>query len=216
MYIPPLHAETDENTLFSFISDHPFGALVTVNGAGDPVATHIPWVLHRERGTCGTLEGHIARANLEHGGVDAIEDHRALVIFTGPQAYISPAWYASKYEHGKVVPTWNYVAVHVYGAFRFVTDPDRLAVHLASLVEQHESGRADAWTIDQAPRDYIERQMRAIVGIELSIDRIEGKWKMSQNRSAADAAGVIEALRRSENVTDREVAEIVALRNRSS
>jgi len=216
MYIPPLHAETDRNTLFSFVSEHPFGALVTVNGVGDPVATHIPWVLHRERGSRGTLEGHIARANLEHGGVDAREDHRALVIFTGPQAYISPAWYASTYEHGKVVPTWNYVAVHVYGTFRYVTDPDRLAVHLASLVEQHESGRADAWTIDQAPRDYIERQMRAIVGIELSIDRIEGKWKMSQNRSAADAAGVVEALRRSENATDREVAEIVALRKQSS
>ena len=215
MYIPPLHAETDPNALFSFLEANPFGALVTVNAAGDPVATHIPWVVHRERGTHGTLEGHIARANVEHGTVDTGEqDRRGLVIFTGPHAYISPSWYPSKAEHGKVVPTWNYVAVHVYGTFRFVTDPERLERHLRALVERHESGRAGSWTIDQAPRDYIDRQMRAIVGIDLSIERIEGKWKMSQNRPAADVAGVIEGLRSSGNSNDAEVAETVALRKR--
>jgi transcriptional regulator len=216
MYIPPLHAETDLNTLFSFLEENSFGALVTVNPSGDPGVSHIPWVVHRDRGARGVLEGHIARANLEHGNADAVaEDRRALVIFTGPHAYISPSWYPSTSEHGKVVPTWNYVAVHVYGTFRFVTDPERLALHLAALVEQHEARRPKPWAIEQAPRDYIERQMRAIVGIELSIERIEGKWKMSQNRSAADVDGVIDGLRSSANPDDAVVAEVVALRRRS-
>ena len=216
MYIPPLHAETDLSTLFSFLEENSFGALVTVNASGDPVVSHIPWVVHRGRGARGVLEGHIARANLEHGSADPLEeDRRGLVIFTGPHAYISPSWYASKFEHGRVVPTWNYVAVHVYGTLRFVTDPERLAIHLAALVEQHEARRMEPWTIEQAPRDYIERQMRAIVSIELSIERLEGKWKMSQNRSAADVDGVIDGLRSSANPNDRVVAELVALRRRS-
>jgi transcriptional regulator len=120
MYIPPAHAESDRETLFGFIAAHPFGALVSVNPSGTLVATHMPWVVHEEIGVHGILEGHIARANREHGSVGAEVWAPGLVLFTGPDAYISPSWYPSKAEHGRVVPTWNYVAVHVYGRFRFV------------------------------------------------------------------------------------------------
>ena len=219
MYIPPTHAETDEDTIFAFLAAHPFGALVTVAEDGELVATHLPWLVHRDRGPNGVLEGHIAKANREHqlardNGTDRSSE--ALVIFTGPNAYISPSWYPSKAEHGKVVPTWNYVAVHVYGRVHFTSDREFLARHLEHLVTRHEGGRSTPWTIGDAPRDYIERQMSAIVGVELSISRIEGKWKMSQNRPPADVDAVIEKLRESPSAQDRAVGEIVAMRKRST
>ena len=216
MYIPAPHAETDDDALLAFIAANPLGALVTASATGELVATHIPWVIHRGRGRRGTLQGHIARANSEHTASQAEAADRelqALVIFTGPDAYISPSWYASAREHGKVVPTWDYVAVHVVGKARFTTDPEFLARHLEQLVATHENGRPAPWTVRGAPADYIERQMRAIVGVEVAIDRIEGKWKMSQNRSAEDVAGVVENLRNARGAKERAVAEIVAARN---
>lgn len=224
MYIPPAHAETNADALFAFMEAHPFGVLVSQSAVGELVATHMPWVIHRDRGPRGVLEGHIARANTEHGapmqsdtdtGDGSARWLRALVIMTGPDAYISPSWYPSKAEHGKVVPTWNYVAVHVYGAFRLTTDPSFLRRHLADLVARHEAHRPAPWSIDDAPADYVDRQLRAIVGIEFRVERIEGKWKMSQNRPAADIEGVTHGLRQSARAMDREVAEIVALRRRS-
>jgi transcriptional regulator len=213
MYIPAPHAETDDDALFAFIAANPLGALVTATATGELVATHIPWVIHRGRAH-GTLQGHIARANSEHtAGQTEAADRQALVIFTGADAYISPTWYASMREHGKVVPTWNYVAVHVIGKARFTSDPEFLARHLEQLVAMHENGRPAAWTLGGAPADYIERQMRAIVGVEVAIDRIEGKWKMSQNRSAEDVAGVVENLRNTSGAKERAVADIVAARN---
>ena len=218
MYLPPPHAEANEDTLFAFMAANPLGAFVTTASNGELIATHMPWVIHRERGDQGTLEGHIAKANSGHtANLDLAGDQRlqALVIFTGPDAYISPTWYVSKAEHGKVVPTWNYVAVHVYGKARFTTDQQFLGRHLEQLVATHEAGRPAPWAVGDAPRDYIERQMQAIVGVELAIDRIEGKWKMSQNRPAQDVAGVIENLRKSPRPGDRDVAEVVAERNQS-
>jgi len=218
MYIPAPHAESNEDTLFDFIAGNPLGAFVTTSSSGELVATHMPWVIHRERGEHGALEGHIARANSGHTAhLDLGADHRlsALVIFTGPDAYISPNWYASTIEHGKVVPTWNYVAVHVYGKARFTTDREFLSRHLAQLVSLHESARPTPWSLSDAPREYIERQMQAIVGVELAIERIEGKWKMSQNRPAQDVAGVVDNLRSSPVPEDRAVAEIVAARNQA-
>jgi transcriptional regulator len=224
MYIPPVNAETDADALFAFMETHSFGLLLSQGSGGELVATHMPWVVHRARGPRGVLEGHIARANTEHGAptqptTDAGEPSdawlRGLVILTGPDAYISPSWYPSTAEHGKVVPTWNYIAVHVYGTFRLTTDTTFLRRHLEDLVIRHEGQRPAPWSIDDAPAAYIERQLRAIVGIEFRIERIEGKWKMSQNRNAADIDGVISGLRQSANPTDREVAEIVALRRRS-
>ena len=224
MYIPPANAETDADALFAFMEAHSFGVLVSTRADGELVATHMPWVVHRDRGPSGALEGHVARANTAHGTqalpVGETGDRsdawlQGLVILTGPDAYISPSWYPSKAEHGKVVPTWNYIAVHVYGAFRLTSDATFLRRHLVDLVTRHEARQAEPWSIDDAPADYVERQLHAIVGIEFRIERIEGKWKMSQNRPAADIDGVIEGLRRSEKAMDREVAEIVALRKRS-
>lgn len=215
MYIPAPHAETNADTLFAFISANPLGALVTASSGGELVATHMPWVVHRERGEQGTLEGHIARANSGHtANFDLGTDQQlpALVLFTGPDAYISPTWYASKSEHGKVVPTWNYVAVHVYGKARFTADPEFLARHLEQLVTSHEGRRPTPWAIKDAPREFIERQMRAIVGVELAIERIEGKWKMSQNRPAQDIEGVVQNLRNSTDPKQRAVADVVAAR----
>jgi transcriptional regulator len=216
MYIPPANAERDRETLFGFIAAHPFGALVSVNASGALVATHIPWILHENDGAQGVLQGHIARANREHDSGNGEGATPALVLFTGPDAYISPSWYASKAEHGRVVPTWNYIAVHVYGRFRFVTDDAFLARHLEELVSRHEGHRQTPWHVTDAPADYIERQRRAIVGVELAIERIEGKWKMSQNRPAADVDGVIEGLRQSGAANDRRVAEVVEMSKRSS
>lgn len=216
MYIPAPHAETDPDTLFAFLAANPLGALVTTGANGELVASHIPWVIHPDVGVHGTLRGHLARANSGHTAhldVAAVQTMPALVLFTGADAYISPTWYASKREHGKVVPTWNYVAVHVYGTARFTSDEEFLARHLEQLVATHEAARPPSWSIRDAPADYIERQMRAIVGVEVAIGRIEGKWKMSQNRPMQDVAAVIENLQKSQVVKDRAVGEIVAARN---
>lgn len=218
MYIPAPHAESNKDTLFDFIATNPLGALVTASANGELVATHMPWVIHRDRGEHGTLEGHIARANSDHtANLDLGDDQRvqALVIFTGPDAYISPSWYVSRSEHGKVVPTWNYVAVHVYGKARFTADREFLARHLERLVAAHEAAQSTPWRVGDAPGEYIERQMKAIVGVEVRIERIEGKWKMSQNRSPQDVAGVIDNLSNSPVAKDRAVAQIVADRNRA-
>ena len=219
MYIPPANAESNEDTLFAFLAAHPLGALITRSSGGQLFATHLPWLVDRDRGNHGMLEGHIARANSHHEltGLDATERcTEALVIFSGPDAYISPSWYPSKHEHGKVVPTWNYIAVHVYGTVRFTSDRAFLGRHLERLVATHEGRRPVPWKISDAPPDYIERQMKAIVGVELSIQRIEGKWKMSQNRPAADIDGVVQNLLNSPVARDREVADIVAMRKPST
>ena len=133
----------------------------------------------------------------------------ALVIFTGPDTYVTPSWYASKAEHGKVVPTWNYVAVHAHATLRWIDDPAFLHAHLAALVARHEGARAHPWHIDDAPAEYIAAQERAIVGVELQVTRLEGKWKMSQNRPAADIDGVVHGLGASDVAGERDVARIV-------
>src|SRR6202000_3250039 len=128
----------------------------------------------------------------------------ALVIFSGPDAYVTPRWYATKQETGRVVPTWNYVAVHAYGALRFHDDPAFLRDHLERLTQRHESGKPNAWHVSDAPDDYIAQQMKAIVGVTIEIERLEGKWKMSQNRTDADIAGVVEGLGGSAEARERE------------
>ena len=211
MYIPSSFAEHDLPTLLAFLEAHPFAALVTASGPPGLFATHLPLVLDRTAGPMGTLFGHFARAN-PHFGHIAGGPTEALVIFTGPDAYISPEWYRTKQETGRVVPTWNYVAVHAYGALRLRDDPQFLRQHLEALVSRHESDRVRPWHVSDAPADFIAQQMKAIVGIELAIERLEGKWKMSQNRSAADIDGVIDALGSSKAVRDHAVADIVAER----
>jgi transcriptional regulator len=206
MYIPASHAEHRAEVLYAFLDAHPFAVLVTASAEG-LVATHLPIVLDQTRGPHGTLEGHIARANAQHRQLSVTSE--ALVIFSGPNAYITPTWYPSKAAHGKVVPTWNYVAVHAYGVLRFREDDEFLRRHLAQLTRRHEEGREKPWAVADAPADYLAQQRRAIVGVELEITRLEGKWKMSQNRSAEDIDGVVAGLSSSASPDDREVAAIV-------
>jgi transcriptional regulator len=209
MYIPSTNEESDPEVILGFIQAHPFGALVTA-GADGLFATHLPFVLDRSKGASGALQGHVARANPHHR--QTLQEGEALVIFTGPDAYITPSWYPAKREHGKVVPTWNYVAVHVYGHLRFIEDPTYLRMHLEALTHQHEGGREDAWRIDDAPEAFISQLTRAIVGVELVITRLEGKWKMSQNRPGADIEGVVDGLNRSHDPVHQQVAKVVAQR----
>ena len=190
MYVPPAFAEDSSEVLLDFVDAHPFGVLVTA--APSLFATHLPLVLDRTRGPLGMLRGHVARAN-PHASLGP--ETEALVIFAGPHAYVTPEWYASKREHGRVVPTWNYVAVHATGTLRLVDDLDAVRRHVAELTARHEGSRAHPWSIDDTPPGYVEKQARDIVGVELEIARLEGKWKMSQNRPAADIAGVIDGLR---------------------
>ncbi len=206
MYIPSSNAECRPEILHDFMEAHPFATLVTASTDG-LFATHLPLVLDRTLGPHGTLEGHVARANPHHR--QALLVPEALVIFSAPNAYITPAWYPSKAEHGKVVPTWNYVAVHAYGPVNFRDDHAFLRRHLEALTNQQEARRDQPWALSDAPAEYIEQQERAIVGFELPITRVEGKWKMSQNRSTADIDGVVRGLASSSEMGDRVVAEIV-------
>jgi transcriptional regulator len=211
MYIPSSNVEHRPEVIFDFIEAHSLGALVTAAPSGELFATHLPWLVDRSAGEHGTLRGHVARANPHHR-VPRAEDAEALVIFSGNDAYVRPGWYESKAEHGRVVPTWNYVAVHAYGTLRFTDDPATLRALVESLTARHEMVRPEPWHLSDAPEDYVEKQLRAIVGVELTITRLEGKWKMSQNRSGADIAGVVRGLSESTVAGDRAVAEIVAAR----
>ncbi|MEP6989551.1 MAG: FMN-binding negative transcriptional regulator [bacterium] len=209
MYIPRHFAESDSTVLRSFVAAHPFGTLVT--SGGGLFGTHLPLMLRDDVGALGTLEGHIARAN-EHWKRTP-QGSEALVIFSGAQAYVTPTWYPSKEETGKVVPTWNYVAVHAYGTVRFVDDPHLIRSHLNRLTARHEAERGSRWAIEDAPADFVANQIRAIVGVEIEITRLEGKWKMSQNRSERDVTGVLAGLRDSGRPEDADIALIVASRN---
>jgi transcriptional regulator len=215
VYIPRSFAEHDLPTLLAFIEVHPLAALVTASTTDGLFATHLPLVLDRDAGPMGTLIGHFARAN-PHSRCAADRPVAALVIFTGPDAYITPEWYPTKDETGRVVPTWNYVAVHAYGTLRVHDDPQFLRRHLETLVGRHEAGRAHPWHVSDAPEDYIAQQMHAIIAVELPIDRLEGKWKMSQNRSDADIAGVIRGLGESKSAGDQAVAAIISERRPKS
>lgn len=186
MYLPKHFEETDLGTLHTLIEAHPLATWV-VGGGTDiaPTVNHIPFLLDRRRGTHGTLIGHVARANPVWR-----QPGRSVLVFQGPHAYISPGWYASKREHGKVVPTWNYAVVHAHGQARAIEQPDELRALVGRLTDTHEARQAVPWKVGDAPPDYIDQMLKAIVGIELPIDQLVGKWKVSQNRPAADRAGV--------------------------
>ena len=210
MYVPASFAEPDRAVLHAFMASHPLGAMITSSPTHGLYATHLPLVLDSTRGSSGVLQGHIARANPHHRMVSDTTD--SLVIFSGPEAYITPTWYASKARHGKVVPTWNYVAVHVTGTLRFIDEPEFLLAHLERLTIAHESPRAHPWAMSDAPVEHVHALMGAIVGVEIEIRAIEGKWKLSQNRADEDIDGVIDGLRESASPTDRAVADLVDAR----
>jgi len=191
MYIPQWFEEKRVSVLHVWIRSHPFATIVTLQGSG-LAATHVPVVLHDEGSEFGVLRGHIARANRQWRDLTGAVD--ALAIFSGVDHYISPSYYPAKQEGGRVVPTWNYAVVHASGPFLVHEDPAWLLRHLNTLVDRHEAGSAVPWKVSDAPRDYVEAQLKAIVGVEIPIRRLEGKWKVSQNRSERDRQGVSEGL----------------------
>ncbi|MDN3218751.1 FMN-binding negative transcriptional regulator [Pseudomonas sp. NPDC087342] len=206
MYTPSSFAIDDLQDLHQQILATRLAMLVT-HGEQGLQASHIPLLLDAEQGPNGTLYGHLAKANpqwkeLQNGA-------EALVIFAGADAYVSPGFYPAKAEHGKVVPTWNYVAVHAYGVAEVFTDADRLRNLVSALTDRHEADRTQPWKVADAPADYIDGMLRAIVGFALPIERLQGKRKLSQNRSAADIAGVREGLAASPDAQDQALAHLM-------
>lgn len=203
MYSPAAFRQDDLAALHQQILDCRLATLVS-QGPSGLQASHLPLLLEPGEGRFGTLYGHFARANPQWR--DLADGAEALVVFQGPEAYISPSWYAAKAEHGKAVPTWNYIAVHAQGRADVFDDAERLLQLVSRLSERHEAGRAQPWAVSEAPRDYIDGMLRAIVGFTLPIERLQGKWKLGQNRSAADQAGVHAGLAASVDSRDRELA----------
>jgi len=191
MYTPKYHALTDTIAMQSHIEQYALGAWVCTSDS-QLTANHIPFVLDRQHGPHGRLLGHVSRANpvwrtLEKGAP-------SVVMFMGPNAYITPAWYPSKQQHGKVVPTWNYVAVHAHGVARAVEEPSWILDMLSRLTDAQESGRSNRWQVSDAPADYVAKKLRAIVGIEITIDQLEGRLKVSQDEEREDRLGTVEGL----------------------
>jgi transcriptional regulator len=206
MYIPTAFAETSVERLHEAIRASGLATLVTLTNDG-LLASHVPMLLDPSPAPYGTLLGHVAVAN-PHAeppppGVEA------LAIFTGPDAYVSPSWYQTRKDTGKVVPTWNYVAIHAYGKLEVFRDRETLREVVRRLTEKHEAGLRDPWSMDEAPKDFMESQLKGIAGFRLTITRLQGKWKMSQNRAPQDRAGVIRALSESDDAMKQSVAKLV-------
>jgi len=191
LYEPPLHREDDLTKQHALIEARPLGLMIS-NGPKGLIANAVPFLLDRAASRLGTLRAHVARANSQWRELAASPE--ALVVFQGADHYISPSWYATKQETHKVVPTWNYVMVQARGAARAIEDDGWLERQIAALTARQEAFRAEPWAVSDAPADFIALQRRAVVGIEIEIADIRGKWKTSQNRSAADRDGVVAAL----------------------
>jgi transcriptional regulator len=193
MYLPAHFAESRAEVLQGLVRNHPLGLLVTRTAEGSIDANDIPFVLDAsDDAGPGVLRGHVARANPLWRS--ARGDVESLVVFQGPQGYVSPAWYPSKAENGKVVPTWNYVVVQARGTLRAIDDREWLRAFVTRLTERHESNRPAPWAVSDAPADYIDTMLGAIVGIEIVLTSLVGKWKVSQNRPLADRQGVAQGL----------------------
>ncbi|MFA7292676.1 MAG: FMN-binding negative transcriptional regulator [Rhodocyclaceae bacterium] len=195
MYCPAHFAESRPEVLHALMCAHPLATLVTMGGTGDLAglnADHIPMML--ETATDGTvvLRGHVARANPMWKTLHS--DVHALAIFQGPQAYITPSWYPTKREHGKAVPTWNYVTVHARGPLRVIHDADWLRTQVETMTQEQEAKFAEPWAVSDAPADYIEKMLAAVVGIELKVISLEGKWKVSQNQPEENRTGAAQGL----------------------
>lgn len=206
MYVPAHFAETRVEVLHELVRAHPFGALVVVASNGLD-ANHIPFEIDPNPAPFGTLRGHVARANPVWR--DFSPDIEALVMFQGPQAYVSPSWYPTKREHGKVVPTWNYAVVHAHGPLRVIDDQQWLRQFVEALTRRYEAPRTEPWKVSDAPADFIETLIGSIVGIEIPIARLTGKWKVSQNRPEKDRNGVVAGLRDQPNEMHEAMARLV-------
>jgi transcriptional regulator len=205
MYVPSSFSEADLSVIHQAMREARLVQLVTA-GPDGIVATPLPMLLAADEGGQGVLYGHMARAN-PHWQTPVAGD--ALAIFMGPDAYVSPSLYASKQRDGKVVPTWNYVAVHAYGPVEFFDDPQRLLKVVSGLTDRHEASRDQPWSVSDAPADYVAAMLRGIVGVRIAITRMDAKRKMSQNRSAEDRAGVAAGLAASDDARDRAVAALI-------
>lgn len=205
MYTPPAFREDDPTALRQIIRAARLATLVTATAEG-LMATPLPLYLDESEGAHGVLYGHLAKANPQWKTAPLGE---ALVLFSGADAYITPSWYVAKAEHGKVVPTWNYEAVHAYGPAEFFEDGARLLEAVTRLTNLHEAPRAEPWAVSDAPEPFIASQLKGIVGLRLPITRLEGKRKMSQNRSEADRAGVARGLAESGRPNDHTVAAMI-------
>ena len=201
MYRPQAFNIDDNSALFRVMRDNSFALLVSAGGG--LVASHIPLSLNADGAGPGQLFGHVARANDQWRGFDGKTE--AMAVFQGVHAYVSPSWYASE----TMVPTWNYVAVHAYGRPRVIADAAAVRAHLERLVATYESPATGPWSMDRLPDDYVQRMIKGIVAFEMPIERLEGKFKLSQNRSAADRAGAIKGLEGSGDATAREVARLM-------
>ena len=206
MYNPPHFEETRVDVMHGLLRQAPLATVVALAADG-MFANHLPLELDPAPPPLGLLRGHVSRAN--RFWRDASPDGDVLAIFEGPRAYVSPTWYASKAETGRVTPQWNYIVVHAYGRPRFTEDRTWLAAHVARLTAQHEANRPQPWRVGDAPADYIERLLGNIVGFELPITRLIGKWKLSQNRSAADREGVADGLRQSGDTASLAMADLM-------
>jgi transcriptional regulator len=206
MYEPAHFKEERLPVLHQLIRDHPLGTLVTATADGLN-ANHIPIVVDDTRGAFGTLCGHVARSNDVWKTFSP--DVEALVVFQGPDAYVTPSWYPGKKEHGKVVPTWNYAVVHAYGPLVIRDDAAWMHAFLNTLTDHHEQPRTTPWHVDDAPTDYLQTMMGAIVGIEIPLTRLRGKWKVSQNRPTADRESVAAGLAAGDGEAARAMAGLV-------
>ncbi len=209
MYLPSHFREDRIEVQHELIRSHPLGTLVTA-GPDGLAANLLPFLVYPQEGELGTLRAHFARANPQGAQLAQVKD--CLVVFNGPQGYITPSWYPGKQETGKVVPTWNFVTVHAWGAPRLIEDPVWLRRQLEDLTDAQEEGHTQPWKVSDAPQGYIDAQVRGIVGLEIPIRRIEGKWKLSQNRSPAERTGVIQGLS-AQGPGDQALAELVAQRS---
>lgn len=205
MYTPPAFRLDDLDEIHRLMNEAGLSTFITSTSEG-LLATPLPLYIDAGEGEFGTLYGHIAKANTQW---KLLPDKEALVIFSGPDAYITPSWYAAKAEHGKVVPTWNYSAVHAYGQAEFFEDEQRLYEVVSHITDRFEEPRLDPWSVLDAPENFIKAQLRGIVGVRLPITRLEGKRKMSQNRSKADRKGVAAGLQTEDTEAKRIVASMI-------
>jgi len=205
MYLPTHFAQQDLAALHSLVQQHPLATLVTM-GADGPTADHIPLELDASAGPHGTLRGHVARANPLW---QTAAGTPVLAVFHGPQAYVTPSWYPSKASTHKVVPTWNYTVVHAHGVLRAVEDAPWLHALVSRLTGHHEAPRPAPWAVRDAPEDYVQSLLRAIVGIEIPLTALVGKWKVSQNRGEADRLGVAQGLAGEDDAAARAMAALV-------
>jgi len=206
MYIPEHFEETRIDVLHHLIRNHPFGTLITVCD-GEITADHVPFLIEQSGRDFGTLKCHVARSNPVWKTMS--EQVESLVVFQGPDSYVSPSWYPSKQNHGKAVPTWDYIVVHARGVPEAKNDVDWLLNHVSQLSDTHEESRAIPWKVSDAPTEYINKLVGAIVGIEIPIIQISGKWKVSQNRPKSDQAGVVAGLASEGSDSAKAISKII-------